>query len=385
MECPTSIIRQVFCVCLVLSLGTILLNPAIASETCDFPAIFNFGDSLSDTGGCAATFIAPKWPYGETFFHMPAGRFCDGRLMIDFIAQNLSLPYLGAYLDSLGTNFARGTNFAVAASTIAPQTSIIPNGGFSPFYLDVQYYQFTEFKNRSQIIRKRGGIYKELMPKEEYFSKALYTIEIGGNDIGAGFFGNQSIAQVRASIPGIVDRFSTNVKNLYNTGARSFWIHNTGPMGCYTYFIVGLPNVEFDSAGCAKNYNEVCQYFNLKLKQAVAQLRKDLPLAALTYVDIYTAKYTLISQPAKYGFELPLVACCGYGGKYNFSSVGTCGDTVTVNGTQFTIDSCASPWKRVSWDGVHSTEAANKFYFDLISTGAFSDPPIPLKRACHRK
>jgi hypothetical protein len=83
------------------------------------------------------------------------------------------------------------------------------------------------------------------------------------------------------------------------------------------------------------------------------------------------------------GFELPLVACCGYGGKYNYGG-GGCGATITVNGSQIFVGSCKNPSARVNWDGIHYTEAAAKFVFDKISTGAYSDPPLPLKEACHR-
>ena len=84
------------------------------------------------------------------------------------------------------------------------------------------------------------------------------------------------------------------------------------------------------------------------------------------------------------GFELPLVACCGSGGMYNYNSSAGCGATITVNGTQIAVGSCDDPSVRVIWDGIHYTDAANKFIFEQISTGAFSDPPIPLKMACHR-
>lgn len=53
---------------------------------CEFPAIFNFGDSNSDTGGLTAAFpAAVSKPYGDTFFHEPVGRYSDGRVIIDFI------------------------------------------------------------------------------------------------------------------------------------------------------------------------------------------------------------------------------------------------------------------------------------------------------------
>jgi hypothetical protein len=54
---------------------------------CDFPAIYNFGDSNSDTGGISAAFYPAGQPSGETFFHNPTGRASNGRLMIDFIGN----------------------------------------------------------------------------------------------------------------------------------------------------------------------------------------------------------------------------------------------------------------------------------------------------------
>lgn len=63
------------------------LSLACAASLCDFPAIFNFGDSNSDTGGLSAAFGQAGPPAGESFFHGPAGRYCDGRLVIDFIGK----------------------------------------------------------------------------------------------------------------------------------------------------------------------------------------------------------------------------------------------------------------------------------------------------------
>ncbi|KAL9359176.1 hypothetical protein Peur_047299 [Populus x canadensis] len=364
---------------------TSILNPIFASRICEFPAIFNLGDSNSDTGTQSAAFTALNSPNGDTYFHMPAGRFSDGRLIIDFIAKSFNLPYLSAYLNSLGASYTNGANFASAGATIRFPSPIIPaSGGYSPFYLDVQYQQFMQFKDRSQIIRKQGGKFAKLMPKEDYFRKALYTFDIGHNDLGAGFFSNMSIEEVKATVPDIVNRFSIYVKNIYEVGGRSFWIHSTGPIGCLAYILTGFPSAEKDSAGCAKQHNEVARYFNYKLKEAVFQLRKDFPSAAFTYVDVYSVKYSLFSEPKKYGFELPLITCCGYGGKYNYSDAAGCGETITVNNTKMVVGSCDNPSVRVDWDGAHYTEAANKFVFDRISTGAFSDPPIPLNMACHR-
>ncbi|KAI9097526.1 hypothetical protein K1719_025297 [Acacia pycnantha] len=68
----------------LLCIATTLLNLVFATEVCKFPAIFNFGDSNSDTGGFDASLFEIKSPYGETYFHRPAGRGSDGRLVILF-------------------------------------------------------------------------------------------------------------------------------------------------------------------------------------------------------------------------------------------------------------------------------------------------------------
>ena len=57
-------------------------------------ALFVFGDSLYDPGNnnyinTTTNYQANFWPYGETYFHFPTGRFSDGRLMPDFISTAL--------------------------------------------------------------------------------------------------------------------------------------------------------------------------------------------------------------------------------------------------------------------------------------------------------
>lgn len=68
-------------------------------QPCDFRAIFNFGDSNSDTGCMAAAFYPEVSPYGETFFHQPVGRASDGRLIIDFIGSLFSFKSICFRLD----------------------------------------------------------------------------------------------------------------------------------------------------------------------------------------------------------------------------------------------------------------------------------------------
>lgn len=95
-----------------------------------------------------------------------------------------------------------------------------------------------------------------------------------------------------------------NCQHLYQQGARSFWIHNTGPIGCLPVAVMYIRNPEpgfLDQNGCIKAQNDMAIEFNKQLKDTVTQLREQLPQAALTYVDLYSAKYGLISNAKNQG------------------------------------------------------------------------------------
>ncbi|XP_075657064.1 GDSL esterase/lipase At5g14450-like [Castanea sativa] len=353
------------------------------SGHCNFPAIFNFGDSNSDTGGKSAAFDRLPSPNGDTFFGKPSGRFCDGQLVIDFIAEKLGLPYLSGYLDSIGTNFRYGANFATAGSTIQPVDAKIFEMGFSPFSLGIQLFQFEQFKARTiELYREgRSSYIESSFPRPEDFSKALYTLDIGQNDLHGGFV-SMTEKQVLALIPNIINQSAEAVKKLYQLGARSFWIHNTGPIGCLPFAVIYYPPKpeNMDQSGCVKSHNEVAKEFNRQLQERVTQLGAQLPDAILTYVDIFSAKYTLISEAKKLGFANPHGYCCGHLGDYNVD----CGRKAMVNGTEVIGASCSNPSEYISWDGVHYSHAANKWIANQILNGNFSNPPIPISGACHK-
>ncbi|WCJ38865.1 GDSL-like Lipase/Acylhydrolase superfamily protein [Euphorbia peplus] len=343
------------CLILGLILGSIVSFANSHEKACNFPAIFNFGDSNSDTGGLDAAFGSLRPPYGQVFFGQPAGRFADGRLMIDFMAEGLGLPYLSAYLDSMGTNFSHGTNFASAGATIMPSVNV-----GSPFSLSVQLVQYAAFHNKSQAIINNGGVFASLVPPTDYFTKGIYTFDIGHNDIVGHYFLKKTVDQVKQVIPDMISELSKVIKGVYANGGRSFWIHNVGPAGCLPYVKNQLqPTPEqTDKHGCAIPGNDMAQYFNQLLKKVVIQLRKDLPLAALTYVDIFSLKYTLFAHAKKLGFS----------------------DAFTPNiisGNYINTQENA-----IIWDGAHFTEKANKWVFLQFWNGSFSDPPTPFNLAC---
>ncbi|PQQ13224.1 GDSL esterase/lipase [Prunus yedoensis var. nudiflora] len=327
------VVASILVMCVARSVGGEEVADTLSA--CDFPAIYNFGDSNSDTGGISAAFYPMASPCGETFFHRPAGRGCDGRLMIDFI------------------------------------------DGVSPFSLDIQIAQYQQLKSRTTSLYNRAKKQPRRFPRVDDFSKALYTFDIGQNDVAAGIR-KMSDEQFQAQIPDIINQLATAIRNLYDQGARTFWIHNTGPIGCLavTLHYLHNPSPDYvDRRGCVKFQNDMARQFNRALKQKVFQLRKELPLAAITHVNVFAAKYKLLSNAKKHGFLDKTKICCGYHEDNNHVY---CGNKGIINGTQVYAGSCEDPSLYISWDGVHYTEAANHWIANQLISGSFSDPPLPI-------
>lgn len=356
-----------------------------ATPSCSFPALYNFGDSNSDTGGISAAFEPIQAPYGEAFFHKPSGRDSDGRLIVDFIAERIGLPYLSAYLNTLGTSYRHGANFATGGSTIGKPNETIFEYGISPFFLEMQIAQFNQFKARSRDLYEQAKTpyEKSRLPNQEDFAKALYTFDIGQNDLSVGFR-KLSSEQLLAALPDIANQLAKAVQTIYKQGGRSFWIHNTGPVGCLPsnfFYNLNPPPSYVDQYGCVKTQNEMAVEFNKQLKDRVIKLRSELPEAAITYVDVYAAKIRMIGNAKAEGFSDPLKVCCGYHVKYDHV---WCGTKALVNGSEVFGASCENPSTSISWDGVHYTQAANQWVANHILNGSLSDPPIPITQACHR-
>jgi phospholipase/lecithinase/hemolysin len=67
-------------------------NAASNVNSLPYESIFNFGDSISDTGNEAS--LHPPMSsnsHGSTYFKHPSGRLSNGRLIIDFIGISIYL------------------------------------------------------------------------------------------------------------------------------------------------------------------------------------------------------------------------------------------------------------------------------------------------------
>lgn len=70
---------------------------------------------------------------------------------IGFAGQNVSTNFLRPYMESLGSTFSNGANFAVVGSSTLPR--------YVPFALNVQIMQFLHFKARSLELVTAGKLF----------------------------------------------------------------------------------------------------------------------------------------------------------------------------------------------------------------------------------
>ncbi|KAK1664631.1 hypothetical protein QYE76_052790 [Lolium multiflorum] len=332
------------------------------------PVVFAFGDSNTDTGGAAAALgnYFPL-PEGRAHFRRSTGRLCDGRLVIDYLCESLNMSYLSPYLEALGSDFSNGANFAISGSTTMPRDR--------PFALHVQVQQFLHFKQRSLDLITHG----ENVPVDAVgFRNALYVMDIGQNDLSAAFSSRLHYDDVvRKRIPAILSEIKDAIMTLYYNGAKNFWVHGTGPLGCLPQKLAEArdDDNDLDDSGCLRTLNNGSYEFNSQLCSVCDRLTTQLKGATIVYTDILSIKYDLVANHSGYGFEEPLMACCGHGGPpYNYDL------NVSCLGPGYRV--CEDGSKFLSWDGVHYTEAANAVVAAKILSAEFSTPRVPFGYFC---
>lgn len=152
-----------------------------------FDKIYAFGDSFTDTGntrsvsGPTGFGHVSSLPYGSTFFHHSTNRYSDGRLVIDFLAQTLSLPFLPPYKYLNGNDSFHGVNFAVAGSTAINHDFFVRNNlslDITPQSIQTQLLWFNEF------LETKGcrGAETETQCKAAFDDALFWFGEIGVND-----------------------------------------------------------------------------------------------------------------------------------------------------------------------------------------------------------
>ncbi|KAI3964556.1 hypothetical protein MKW92_025407 [Papaver armeniacum] len=317
-----------------------------------YKSIFSFGDSLADTGNALYSKQDEKGsalPYGETYFHRATGRYSDGRVVLDFIAQALGMPLLPPYLGSSNKDLQQGVNFAVACATA----------------LDASFFKERKIAGPSNYsLGVQLKWFKQLLPSlcnsssncHEYLKTSLIVMgEIGGNDYNFPFFQGSTLEEIRTSVPDVIDAISLAIKVLIKEGVVTFMVPGNLPIGCSALYLTLFksPNKDnYDDSGCINWLNEFSMYHNKFLQKELAALREEYPSVKIIYADYYTVAMKFYQRFTSGALK----ACCGGKGPYNVNQSIECGSVDAIV--------CEDPSTYVSWDGLHLTEAAYKFLAD---------------------
>nr|POF03217.1 gdsl esterase/lipase 5 [Quercus suber] len=259
---------------------------------------FIFGDSTVDPGNnnyinTISAYQANYKPYGHNgFFEEPTGRFSDGRVIVDFIAEYAELPVIPPFLQP-SAEFINGVNFASGGSGILPETN---QGQVIDFQTQIKHFEEVQKSLTKKLGEARAN---------ELFSEAVYFISIGSNDYMGGYLGNPKMQEYYAPeeyVGLVIGNLTQAIQVLYEKGGRKFGFLSLSPLG-FKY--------------CNSNFYDWLQ--------------------------------DRINNPSKYGFKDGVNACCGTG---PYGGIFTCGGTKKVTDYQL----CDNADDFVWWDSFHPTE-----------------------------
>lgn len=327
------------------------------------PPLFVFGDSLYDDGmtlyngvkGAGAEF----WPYGETYFKKPAGRYSDGRLIPDFIAQFAGLPFLQPYLLPGLTDYTKGINFASAGACVLEE--------LRPQMINLRK-QLDYFVQMVEKLKQQVGEAQA----NKLLSEAVYLFNIGGNDwvtLLQKNVKNLPVSNFKKTnqLNFMIGNLTIHFKTIYNQGGRKFGFQNLGPLGC-------MPSLKYMlgiNGTCAEEPQQLARMYNTAFAALAKRLQGELPGFKYSIYDFYTSLYLRVLYGSQYGFRESQIGCCG-SGAYN-------GDfTCQKKDTSFSV--CSDPNDYLWFDAAHPTDKANQgFSKEFWSGGANLVSPYNLQ------
>ncbi|KAK2972633.1 hypothetical protein RJ640_000593, partial [Escallonia rubra] len=318
-------------------------------------ALFIFGDSTVDTGNNNYIITidenrANRKPYGQNGFREPTGRFSDGRVIVDFIAEYSNLPLIPPFLQP-SAKYVKGVNFASGGAGVLSST----NKGLA-IDLETQLKHFEEV--RVSLTRKLGAA-----EAKQLISEAVYFISIGSNDYLGGYLGNpkmQELHDPKNYVGMVIGNYTKAIQELFAKGARRFGFLSLCPLGCLP--ALRAVNPKANKGGCFEEASALALAHNSALKAALASLEHQLRGFKYCNPDFYNWLHDRISNPYKYGFADGLNACCGTG---PYRGVYSCGGTEKVKDYQL----CESSDLHVWWDSFHATERIHEQIAKAIWNG----------------
>ncbi|KAL9239190.1 hypothetical protein vseg_013533 [Gypsophila vaccaria] len=328
-----------------------------------FTKIYAFGDSYTDTGNTVST-TGPSGfnyvsnpPYGATYFHHPTNRYSDGRLVIDFVAQYLSLPFVPPYKGH-PQGGPSGVNFAVAGATAIEHSFFVKNNlsfDITPESIGTELRWFETVLAKAGCVGKCGKVLEDSL---------VWVGEIGVNDYA---YSVESAVNMKSVQSLALKRVSGFLQAVLNKGAKYVVVQGVPPSGCLTLAMYLAPPDDRDEMGCVKSQNILSSTHNTLLQSEIRVLQRRFPESTIVYADYFNAYRDIMRNRTKYGFKEAFKVCCGSGGgELNYDFFSACGAPGS--------GSCSNPSEYINWDGVHLTEAMYKVVSEMIIQGGYSYP-----------
>ncbi|EFH49386.1 GDSL-motif lipase/hydrolase family protein, partial [Arabidopsis lyrata subsp. lyrata] len=305
-----------------LSLLVFLLFVSLvhASDQCPINSIYQFGDSIADTGN----------------------------LIRNGPASSPTLKPLPQRKHNVFVNFAVSGSTALNSSFFAERNLHVPATN-TPLSTQLAWF-------KSHLRSTCHG------SSSDCLKQSLFMVgEIGGNDYNYGFFQGKPMEEIRSYIPHVVGAITAAAREVIRAGAVNVVVPGNFPVGCFPIYLTSFPVKDpkaYDDKGCLKHLNEFAMDHNNQLQGAIASLRKEFPGVAIVYGDYYNAfQYVLRSE--RFDKSVALKSCCGIGGAYNYDGKRPCGAAG--------VPVCQNPNKFISWDGVHLTQKAYRFMSNFLN------------------
>lgn len=307
------------------------------------PAMFVFGDSVLDTGTNTlfpSLLQADFKPYGTQYFGKPTGRFTNGRTYADFFATYIGLPLVEPYLKRKGKwSVIQGVNFASAGSGLLRSSNA--ENKVIPFPDQVQQFGQTKLQIEQTL--------KSVSAAKDLFSKSLFLINIGANDIVTFLFSQTGPAE--QFIDGLLVILEDSIKVLYEAGARKVVLMATGPVGCIPGILAPL---KVTDGKCIEAFNDVGKMFNAALETFVNKMPTTFPYMKAVICKPYERFHEFIVNGKPYGFTAGVTACCGAGAYNGDVQCGRPSDLIKNPPTNV----CDNVDEHVFWDYYHPTDKA---------------------------
>lgn len=349
MECFRP--RLVFLQCVVVFVLLIKIN----ADSPAVPALCIFGDSIMDVGNnnhrLSTLLRANFLPYGRDFVtHKPTGRFCNGKIAVDYIAGYLGFgAYPPPYLDTANeTLLLRGANFASAGSGYYDRTSLL----YQAISLRRQISNYEKWQN--QVVELVGN-----EKAKAIFSGGINILSAGSSDFLQNYYINPLLRALHTPSQfsnKLLKTYSSFVQSLYSLGVRRFGVTTLPPIGCLPMAITLFGR---GRNKCVARLNRDALAFNKKLNATSQDLVKEFPDLKLVVFDIYHPLLNIIRKPVENGFFESRRGCCG---------TGMLATSVLCNARS--VGTCSNATGYVFWDGFHTSESANKILSeDLLMQG----------------